>query len=177
MEKKWIEGLELCSHWNISKHDLADMLNRGGVLQSYDSEDFSSFFVDEDGRYFELPYEGISMTPIPRGPMTGAGIEKLIFRKSEVEEYEKKHGMTPGKKTRKTDYRKTIISLEAKALRQDYPEMDRIKAMGIINKILGSDKYSPKCDPIKQTQFNRITKDLGFPIAKPGNPHNKTKKQ
>ena len=61
---------------------------------------------------------------------------------------------------KKPNTRAAIVREEAKRLRRDNPEIDKVKAKIQIDIIL---KQTHNMEPFKRTQFNRLIKDLRFP--------------
>lgn len=196
MKEKWITESALCRRWKIGKYDLRDMvLHR--KLQPF-HKDYSGLIIYDGGTAIEHPDGSFTTSP---EPATADQVTGCIYLISEVEEYEKKNGITP--RTLPTDQPKqgttdnplvepaqekasnnkpiskpkaSIVFDEARKLRRDYPKMNKVEAKKKIDEIIKSHKYLPDCTPYSRTQFNRIIKLLGFPPAPRGaKPTNKKK--
>jgi hypothetical protein len=86
MIKTWITCSDLCIRWGINKYTLAEIIN-DGKLDSFFAEDFSYLVVTKDGSYRLNPEEGTGGFRQRR--ITGDDVTDLIFRTSDIEEYEK----------------------------------------------------------------------------------------
>lgn len=166
-----------------------------GKLQSYFGDDFSVLRIVDGSSFIEYP-DGLTSC-LRQEPFTVDEVTKLIFRISDVENYEKKNGMTShilptdayqqcltknllvesaqdklSNNKRISKPRASIVIEEATKLRRDDPKMNKVKAKKRIDEILKDHKYNPYC----RTQFNRLIKCLGFPPAPRGAKRAKTKK-
>lgn len=175
--KKWITCEELCSHWDINIYDLTDLVS-AGKLRPYHADDLSKI---EFGNYdtFEKIEPGI--TGADPFTLTVDDVRKLVFRISDVEEYDKKNKITlqnistekPSSKQSHVELldnqsnmkpRVALVHDEAKKLKRDCKDIDKVKALKRINLILQNNKYKP----YSRTQFNRITEKYNFSPARRG---------
>jgi len=90
----WITFEDLCSRWNISKHNLAYMFING-KLQAYDPDDFYCYYKCNEEFIRESPNrEHISSS---RTPPTVDEVATYIFSIVKVIRYERKRGIIPRK--------------------------------------------------------------------------------
>ena len=88
--KKWITESALCLRWNINKYDLRDMILHRKLQPFY--QDYSGLIIYDGGTAIEYPDGSFTTSP---EPVTAAQVTGCIYLMSEVEEYEKKNGITP----------------------------------------------------------------------------------
>lgn len=94
MVKKWITFSDLCIFWNIQKRDLADIVNNG-KLQAVFENDASVLHIVDGGSFVESQYPDSQMSIIRPEPLAVDELTNLVFRISDVKEYEKKNGISP----------------------------------------------------------------------------------
>jgi len=94
MVKKWITFSDLCILWNIQKRDLADIVNNG-KLQAVFENDASVLHIVDGGSFVKYKHPKGQISLIRQDPLTADEMTKLVFLVSDVEEYEKKNGISP----------------------------------------------------------------------------------
>ena len=89
-EEEWHPFSWLCKRWKTSEYTVAKLVI-DGKLRSYDV-DYMEICVIDNGFYKQTPEDHGSI--ISR-PLTVAEVTEFIFRKSDVEAFEKKNGIIP----------------------------------------------------------------------------------
>jgi hypothetical protein len=89
---KWLTPSNLYSRWNIDQFDLTEIVN-GGKLQASFNDDFSALYIVDGGSYIETPDGNTSI--LRHTPLTVEDVANLIFRITDVEEFERINGITP----------------------------------------------------------------------------------
>jgi hypothetical protein len=95
MLNEWLTCEDLCNRWNINKYTVADMVNEGR-LRTHDA-DFTSYMALEKGEWFEEQHGDPDGDPgiIHMSPISGDQITAFIFRRSDVEKFEKRYDIRP----------------------------------------------------------------------------------
>jgi len=194
MMNNWFTCNDLCGRWNINKYDLADIVF-AGELRGFFNDDFSVLHIVDNSSFVEYP-DGRTSS-LRHESLLVDEVTKLVFRISDVKEYEKKNRISPRvlsldpsqhdlsvnvqikpaqEKTSNSKSipkpRKAIVLEEAKKLHRDDPNMNKVDAKRYIDNVL---KKNHGYNHYGRTQFNRITKDIGFPSAPRGRKPKKIK--
>jgi hypothetical protein len=91
MKEGWETFSELCDRWKMNEYTVAKFVI-DGELQSY-TKDFMKIWIQDKGYLVDSPNDDVPEMSNER--LTVAEVKELIFFSSDVEEFEKKKGITP----------------------------------------------------------------------------------
>jgi len=132
-----------------------------GELISYDPRDYSCISKHKD-KYIVESANGNDISETRKTPTTDEVIAR-IFRISDMEKFEQKNRISARDESIPTK-RKAIVLAEARKLRLDDPDMDRVRAKRLVDVVLKKHNFQP----YSRTQFDRIIDELGFLPGKRG---------